>query len=125
MHTRGYYNGTDGRSAASLHTWAGSLVGQLTKAAAGTSGKLYAASDAKVTLEAWSDASAHEDSDVTAPSGSSTKNTAFAALEPAGSLKKEKMAASQFADTLNANLQEVYKSLRDLGLESTIQLKNI
>ena len=108
------------RLASSLHTWAGALAGQMTTKA--SADHVYHALDSAITLEAW-EGDSYTTQALTGASGSSTKNTSFLTIEPAGTFPLAEMTGDSFADTLNANMQSVFNQMRDASLADVFTLR--
>ena len=117
-----YGNIRAGRDAASPHSWAGAVVGQMTSK--GSSDYVYYASDAQVTLEAWNGGDTHEDSIISKASGSSATITSYIDMEANTDFSKADMQTEAFAEAMNEKLLAVSKLLKDYGLDELIKLNN-
>ncbi len=108
------------RLASSQHTWAGALAGQVTTKA--SVDHVYHASDSAITLDAW-EGDSYTAQALTGASGSSTKTTSFLTIEPAGTYPLAEMADASFADTLNANMQNIFNQMKDASLTDVFTLR--
>ena len=110
-----------GRNASIAHSWAGALVGEMTRN--GSYAQVFFAKDAEVILQSWTEGEMEESSLNTA-SGSSTSITSFLSIEADHERTREEMKTAGFAEALNGNLQEIYGLVKDNGLDTYIALRN-